>query len=102
MAGQRRHDPGEPSATRNSEYHGHHPGTGLDRQVLYRATAKAMISQAVADKGLGMPNQRHVARDDVPAWATQKIPDWNSPAGVSFFEAAPAGVGEAVLYALSG
>lgn len=30
---------------------------GLDRQVLYRPAAREMIAKAVAEKGLGMPDQ---------------------------------------------
>ena len=47
---------------------------GLDRQVLYRPEARAMIAQAVDRVGLGMPDQ-HLgpAADAVPAWATQRI-----------------------------
>jgi hypothetical protein len=46
----------------------------LDRQVLYRPEAKAMIAEAVARKGLGMPEQqRNASADEVPAWAKQRI-----------------------------
>ena len=49
---------------------------GLDRQVLYRPEAQAMIREAVAEKGLGMPEQqRGPGGDAVPAWATQRIKD---------------------------
>lgn len=47
--------------------------TGLDRQVLYRDDAKALIAAAVAQKGLGMPAQERVRTDEVPQWAKEKM-----------------------------
>lgn len=47
--------------------------TGLDRQVLYRDEARALISAAVAQKGLGMPQQQRTHTDEVPQWAKEKI-----------------------------
>jgi len=49
---------------------------GVDRQVLYRDEAQALISAAVTEKGLGMPQQqRGPGGDTVPPWATQRIKD---------------------------
>lgn len=47
--------------------------SGLDRQVLYRPEAKAMIQQAVTRIGLRMPEQARVGADEVPSWASRKI-----------------------------
>lgn len=48
--------------------------SGVDRQVLYRPEAREMITQAVAEKGLGMPDQpRPGTEGDVPAWALRRI-----------------------------
>ena len=48
--------------------------SGVDRQVLYREEAQALILAAVERKGLGMPDQqRFPGGDQVPAWATQRI-----------------------------
>ena len=46
----------------------------VDRQVLYRDEARAMIEAAVKGKGLGMPKQqRGPGGDTVPTWATERI-----------------------------
>jgi len=47
----------------------------VDRQVLYREDAKALVIAAVAAKGLGMPDQQRTAATSTPAWATQRIKD---------------------------
>lgn len=47
----------------------------VDRQVLYREDAKALVAAAVARKGLGMPDQQRSASTTPPAWATQRIKD---------------------------
>ena len=47
----------------------------VDRQVLYREDAKALVVAAVAAKGLGMPDQQRTVGTTTPAWATQRIKD---------------------------
>ena len=61
---------------------------GLDRQVLYRPEAQTMIREAVAAKGLGMPEQqRGPGGDALPAWATQRIKDLEEQLAVAKAEA---------------
>jgi cell fate regulator YaaT (PSP1 superfamily) len=45
----------------------------IERQVLYRPEAKAMIQAAVEEKGLGMPNLQRQTIEDVPEWASRRI-----------------------------
>lgn len=48
--------------------------SGVDRQVLYRPEARRLIADAVAAKGLGMPDQQRApGHEAVPGWATQRI-----------------------------
>ena len=62
--------------------------SGVDRQVLYRDEAKAMIADAVARVGLGMPEQhRGPGPAAVPAWATQRIKDLEEQLAVAKAEA---------------
>lgn len=48
---------------------------GVDRQVLYREDAKALVAMAVTAKGLGMPDQQRADHTAMPSWATQRIKD---------------------------
>jgi hypothetical protein len=47
----------------------------VDRQVLYREDAKALVVAAVAAKGLEMPGQQRSAGATTPTWTTQRIKD---------------------------
>lgn len=46
---------------------------GVDRQVLYREDAAALVATAVVAKGLGMPEQQRTDNAALPGWATQQI-----------------------------
>jgi hypothetical protein len=48
---------------------------GVDRQVLYREDAAALVATAVAAKGLGMPDQQRTETSAVPARTMQHIKD---------------------------
>lgn len=64
-------------------------GAGLDRQVLYRDEAQALIREAVTRKGLGMPDQQRAPGGEaVPAWAAQRIKDLEEQVAVLRAEAA--------------
>ena len=42
---------------------------GVDRQVLYREDASALVAAAVGAKGLGMPEQQRRDNAALPGWA---------------------------------
>ena len=63
--------------------------SSVDRQVLYRPDARALIEAAVAAKGLGMPDQQPRARpDELPTWAKRQIMDLQAQLTTARAEAA--------------
>jgi hypothetical protein len=60
--------------------------SGVDRQVLYRPSARAMIEDAVKAKGLGMPVQQPNKSEEVPPWAKRRIHELEQRMAVLYAE----------------